>query len=1046
MSADFLRSGLSAALLAALIPASSESAAAQTLHPLPPASAGQPLRLESRPVPGTEPPSQLLRLEASPDPGAGGWMETGRFHDALFPWADGGAGAAQRRFYRLRLSKRTAQDDWKNQLVFPEDSFRSRELEGGTVRWVKFALRTDEPWRVYFQDSVRWPFHYEFATARLSPFMGMTRPEFDAVSLRRAGQRVVLGAVLFPPRPSFREYGVQLTGLDAYTPAEVGQWFAAVKNAVHAGSGAEALYMPVFEQSAAARRDAEALAALGVTVASVDRWLLPHHIYSSGWALGRLKFFPAAEITAAFADGRLLPTDILLTDGVPAETPPVAGILSLEPATPNSHTAILAQSFGIPFVHLPDAVDQARARALDGRKVILRAMIQYSTGTVRLLDVQETLPAEVEAELLALKAPHPILYPSKQKRGAISAAVSGLQAEDIRFFGGKAANYGLLRRTIPGNCPDGIAFSFDLWDAFMDQPLPASARTLRQEIAARLAEHSTWPPRMSALQTTLTGIRDLIRRTAVFPDNLRQPVLDSLAGFTPARKIRFRSSTNVEDGETFTGAGLYDSYSGCLLDDLDGDATGPCLCETGEPEERGVFRAIQRVYASFYNDNAYLERLRHGVTESESAMGVLAHHSFPDGEELANGVAALEYRYTFSQTVSGSMVTQAGAESVTNPAGGSLPEVVDVFRYGNTTSLSPKQGSSRVPLGAQVMTWEQDYKGFSDLFKTVGDAWLQRRPERTTFSLDFEYKKDLNLGLIVKQVREIPAAPTGSTVPWLIEEPVTLQIAQMESGDVFANHRLKSLWALRTANGRMTPAFLAAGLYQTGSLEHVENSTRQALAGPLSQWPGATITPPGTVRSWTTGSGAGQRRWNLQTTVTSSVTGGTPPVFTAADFPITITVEHASPQPVTDYNGDFGTTTQDFARLEPPRPVTPGSIPVERLLENGKGVTVRTRFLWPDEPPTAGGYTAPLVKFESTVITGLTSIPITLTGYWSQTYRPGHHNFTEDFIFEPALEPGMDVGILEELLAAGIQYIHVRAGFTEPDFNVVSPEGKLRRL
>lgn len=1005
----------------------------------PPAGPGQAVRLESPVQAG-----RLLRLEGSDD--LSGWAEAGRFHDAVYAWAEGAALKPGRRFYRLHASARAAADDWKNQLMFPEEAFRSPEGDGGNVRWVKFVLRRDEPWRVYFQDSVRYPFHYEFATARLPDFSGMTRPQFDAVSLRRDGQRAVLGALLFPPRANFREYAVQFVGLDAYTPAEVGGWFAAVKNAVHAEAGAAALYMPVFEQSGAAQRDAEALAALGVTVASVDRWVLAHHIYAAGWALGRLKFFPSGEITAAFTDGRLLPTDILLTDGVPAETPPVAGIISLTPATPNSHTAILAQSFGIPFLHLSDPADQTRARGLDGRKVLVRAVVQYGEGTVRLLDVQDILPAEVEAELLALKAPQPILYTPRQTRGALSAEVSGLKPEDIRFFGGKAVNYGLLRRAIPANCPRGIGFSFDLWDAFMAQTPPGFSRTLREEIAARLAPHSSWPPRMAAMKTALSGIRDLIRRTAVFSEPQRQAVIDALADFTPGRKIRFRSSTNVEDGETFTGAGLYDSYSGCLLDDLDPDNAGPCHCEPGEPEERGVFRAIQRVYASFYNDNAYLERLRHGVVETETAMGILAHHSFPDEEELANGVAALEYRYTFSQTVSGSMVTQAGAESVTNPEGGAQPEVVDLFRYAATTSLSPKQGSSRVPLGAQVLTWRKDYLDFSNLFKTVGDAWRQRDPDKVNFTLDFEYKKDLNLGLIVKQVRAIPAAAAGATTPWLIEEPVALRIAQMEYGDVFANHRLKSLWTLRSGSGRLTPAFLAGGVYRAGVLEHIENGGRQNLSGQLSTWPGATLSADGKTHGWTTGSGAGLRRWSLDAEVTTSVSGGTPPVFTAADFPVSVVVTHTTPQPATDHNGEFQTTIQDYVRLEPPRPVTPGCIPVERVLENGKGLSVRTRFLWPDEPPTAGGYTAPLVKFTETTLTGFTSRPITLTGYWSQTYRPGHHNFTEDFIFEPALEHGADPALLAELLAANIQAIHIRGGYTDPDINAISPDGRLRRL
>ena len=138
--------------------------------------------------------------------------------------------------------------------------------------------------------------------------------------------------------------------------------------------------------------------------------------------------------------------------------------------------------------------------------------------------------------------------------------------------------------------------------------------------------------------------------------------------FNPRRNIRFRSSTNVEDAEQFTGAGLYDSYSGCLMDDMDGDTAGPCQCDPAETKERGVFRAIQKVYASFYNDDAYLERLMHRVDETQVAMGVLVHHSFPDEEEMANGVATPTYTFTiYSTNVTGDMVTQLGADSVTNP-------------------------------------------------------------------------------------------------------------------------------------------------------------------------------------------------------------------------------------------------------------------------------------------------------------------------------------------------------------------------------------------
>jgi hypothetical protein len=843
------------------------------------------------------------------------------------------------------------------------------------------------------------------------------------------------------------EYGVQFIGLDAYTPDEIARWFDLVKATVYATDGAGAVYIPTFEQSEVARTNAAYFAERGITVASVERWVAGNHVYAPGWALGRLKFFPASEIDAAFADGRLTPQDILLTDGVPAETPLVAGIISLTPSTPNSHTAILAKSFGVPFVHLPDAVEQARVQALVGRKVILRATVMFDGGLVKVIDVEGLLTPALEAELLALKKPAPIAFAPKQTFGAISASAAALTPTDIRFFGGKAANFGLLRRTVPTNSPTpALGLSFDLWDAFLNQTLPGG-QTLRAEIATQLAPFTNFPPDIVALKTTLAGIRNLITGTARFTPAQQQAITNVLTVFNPQRRIRFRSSTNVEDSESFTGAGLYDSYSGCLRDDLDGDNTGPSACDPTENNERGVFRAIQRVYASFYNDNAFLERLRHGVDETKVAMGVLVHHSFPDEEELANGVATLDCRYGGSTFITGPIVTQLGAESVTNPDGTAIPEVVDYFRSGNIVGVDLRQRSSRVPLGAFVMDWETDYRAFGQLFKTVADGFRALYPTKNRFHLDFEFKKDVNLGLVLKQVREIPnPAATNNIAPFLIDEPGEWVVAQREAGDVFGNHRLKSTWALHAAMVRLTPTNLTRGLYTTGRLDYVQNGVVQTLSGALSSWPNASNAPSGALNFWTTDAGPSRRAWTLNTALTTNVTGAQPPIFTQNDFETYVSVDYATPQPTISPFGEFATTTNEIAFLEPRRVPDPNDILVQRTVSTSNGVTLAIDFYWPNEAPTAAGYTAPLVRFRQTRLAGLTTQPIMLTGYYSQTYRPGHHNFTEEFIFEPRLEPGLPAATLAELEAANIQFLHLEFGFTETVINVVGLDQRLRRL
>jgi hypothetical protein len=48
-----------------------------------------------------------------------------------------------------------------------------------------------------------------------------------------------------------------------------------------------------------------------------------------------------------------------------------------------------------------------------------------------------------------------------------------------------------------------------------------------------------------------------------------------------------------------------------------------------------------------------------------------------------------------------------------------------------------------------------------------------------------------------------------------------------------------------------------------------------------------------------------------------------------------------------------------------------------------------------------------------------------LEGYYSQTYRPEHHNLSEHFLFEPRLEPNISQTVLDELFARDIRLIHV---------------------
>jgi hypothetical protein len=959
---------------------------------------------------------------------------------------------AAARFYRVQVSPRTPESDWKNEIEFPHDPFTfSSWSPWEELNWVKFAILLDEPHRVIYQDSMKHLFHYDFATQRIERFRGMSRTEFDAISLRAANQQVILGAVLLPSNSAQREFGIQFVGLDPYPRELARDLINLVASTVKSDEPYQAFYLPVFEQRKAAETDQNWFASQGINVSSVERWIQGSVCYSSGWALGRLKFIPEGEIEAAYLDGRLTPFDILVTPRIPAEIPFVAGIIALRAATPNSHVAILARSNQTPFVYLADEVEKEKLLSLEGRQIVFRAFGSFMGCDIQAFDM-ENMAAELKAEILELKQPPPLNFPAKESYGSLSAPVKDLTPGDSKFFGGKAANFGLLSRTIPNHSPEAIALSFDLWDAFMEQRL-INGKTLREEIAERLAAHS-WPADIAQLRQDLASVRSLIRQTARFSPEQQQEIIALLQGFDPERRIRFRSSSNVEDGEHFTGAGLYDSYSGCLADDLDPAPSGPSHCnpETGK---RGVFRAIQRVYASFYNENAFLERLRHGVDESLAGMAILVHHSYPDEIEMANGVATMTWN---GSSLNGQMVTQAGPVSVTNPDSAARPETVQISRYDFGTFMDMMERSSLVQLGATVMEWETDYQEFAELFFKLAQEYQKLFPGKERFVLDLEYKKVVPGNLEIKQIREIPQPDTTpSILPFILNRPLEYAVYQGEWSDAFAVHRLKSFWQFNTINARLDEENL--DFYADTSLVHIEEGAIKNLNGPPSSWPGASFAIEGDelLHAWTSMGAGGERVYRLSTIphltgmqpgLPPLVARGENPLLTLTDFDLNFSVRYPSPVATIEW-GEPKTTSAEMARLEPRRQRQAEDLLQERTFTLPGGGLVRTSFYWP--PPPRGitaGYTAPLVAWVETSIEGLVSETIVLKSEFSQTYRPGHHNFTEEFIFEPRLDENVPAELIAELNGKNIALLHVDLEFFDQTARVMvlGLDGRLREL
>ncbi|MDA7534797.1 hypothetical protein N8613_02575 [Verrucomicrobia bacterium] len=975
-------------------------------------------------------------------------LEVSSDMDSWKPWAlswgpfqeylDLGEVADSARFYRIKDMNSKEAPDWTNQLGLNPEPLASAPRYKGDLTWVKFAIPLDQSGNVYFQNSRAFPFHFDFATRFLPAFSGMNVTEFENISLIPATQEVVLGAVLFPSNPLVRELGIQFVGREFFSSEKVLNWLNLVSQRLRLEGDWQVFYMPTFEQKERAVEEASLFKQQGFPVDSPSRWVMEDALYSEGWALGRLQFVDANELEDAFSKGNLLSTDILILDSVPAEVPPVAGIIVLSPATPNAHVAILAKSQGIPFAFVADQHKQAQLMHWVGDDALFIASENEQIPDIKTLRVETQLTDEQKDQLLALKQAPKLDYTSFEHANQLTFQVADLTPEHLSFVGGKAANLGFLLRSLPDHAPqEAIAFSFDLWTEFMAQTM-SSGLTLKEMIAIELNALKFPVEDPAHFSLRLRAIRTWIKDEASFSVYQQQKIIQALEPLDANRRIRFRSSTNVEDSEYFSGAGLYDSFSGCLADEQDQDDEGPSACDSTKKNERGVFRAIQKVFASFYNENAFIERLRRGVNEDEVGMAILAHYSFPDQMERANGVATLKLEQREDGTlelIEGTLVTQKDAVSVANPDSVAAPEVVAlvVSNEGDITH-EVVQASGLVQLGATVLDWPEGYTLLTELLRQASDSYLEFFVDKTEVWLDFEYKYISPGSFVIKQIRELPVVPvTGQLPPVTFSNVDAFEVVQGEFGDMMARHRLKSIWRFQSWGiiGEDLPQNPVDLL--NVDLEFLHDHKKMRFEGNLNALPGAEVrvNSKSLIADWYWGEDQDRVDYRLEFDFLYRLDQRPSPFLDLSDAEIELTAHYATRRPELDlWRNRVTMINQDSVKLADIDPADtklgfPHVTWKRRVKGAEEGVSISSQFFigtykFRGETPWILK-TMVLQGWGGTNIAAKDLDPFELHSTFSQTYFPGHHNFIETLILEPRLEPNFPEQLLTEMESRNIR-------------------------
>ncbi len=358
-----------------------------------------------------------------------------------------------------------------------------------------------------------------------------------------------------------------------------------------------------------------------------------------GAVRGRLRAFRSYEEYKK-AKGTLEWFDIIVMRRVPDDIPRLSGIINADHTTPLSHTNVLASGWQIPNAVQVGIIEKIEREQLDGKWVNFRVEADESQI------ILEKIERPSDADHRPIWTVHRVKIEEPETINTPIAELASLRMSDRYRYGTKAANLGelkyvldhgserlvgfykirrpprdnllgylaqrldlpkksdvsslvrgaseYLQRTI--QVPRGIAIPFSIQQQFLESSPRIQQSIGKLKMALELNARE--------IDSLSLNLQSLIR-SARMPDKLRDRIdshiADTLAGIS---SFVVRSSSNAEDLENFSAAGIYESINHVT---------------TAE----NIFESIKEVWASLVSPRSV--RLRHevGISLDESYMGVI---------------------------------------------------------------------------------------------------------------------------------------------------------------------------------------------------------------------------------------------------------------------------------------------------------------------------------------------------------------------------------------------------------------------------------------
>jgi phosphoenolpyruvate synthase/pyruvate phosphate dikinase len=314
--------------------------------------------------------------------------------------------------------------------------------------------------------------------------------------------------------------------------------------------------------------------------------------------------------------------------------------------------------------------------------------------------------------------------------------LAGASIFSVKTIGGKAAN--LAELVILDSIPLPEDFFTIPFYYYQQHIATHGFDTVIQNMLAEEAFISN----LEFRSTKLAQLRQLIIDAPLDPA-LTAAVMNRIQNFGNFDAYKFRSSTNAEDLESFSGAGLYDSFS----------------AKKGS-SSKTVDKAIKQVWASLWNLRAFDERDYYKIDENSVAMGVLVNRSFPN--EDANGVVITRNLYNGNH---GYIINVQYKEySIVYPEPGIMNDQIITYTINldNQKYTIEYLTQSNLPqLGGQTVLTDDEIYELADYCTRIKNHYYYDLPNNCncgyeSFAVDIEFKLDSeveNRKIYIKQAR-----------------------------------------------------------------------------------------------------------------------------------------------------------------------------------------------------------------------------------------------------------------------------------------------------